>query len=94
MLDTSSTFYSLVLIFFWQKNIGTKAACKILLKLTNGFNFINILHGCFSYQSAFFRQNLTREKLCEALLYANAARKMLMKLTTGLFALSPMQNSS
>jgi len=25
---------SLALLFFWQKNIGSKAACKMLIKLT------------------------------------------------------------
>jgi len=49
------------------------------MKLTPGVNFINILRTRFSYQSAIFCQNLTKEKL---LLHEKRARKMLMKLTT------------
>ncbi len=30
-------------IIFWQKNIGTKVAHKMLMKSTGGVNFINIL---------------------------------------------------
>jgi len=30
-------------VFFWQKEIAVKAACKILVKLTTGVNFTNIL---------------------------------------------------
>ncbi len=44
-------------------------------------NFINILHVHISYKSAFFLQNVTREKLNIALLYEKVADKMLMKLT-------------
>jgi len=35
------------LVIFWQKNIGTKAACKMLARLTTGVNFANIL-GAYS----------------------------------------------
>ncbi len=35
----------------------------------------------FWYESAFFYQNVTREKLREALTYKKLERKMLMKLT-------------
>jgi len=34
-------------VIFWQKNIGTQAACKMLMKLTKGVNFTNILLAVF-----------------------------------------------
>jgi hypothetical protein len=35
-------------VTFWQKkNIGTKAAYKILMKLTTGINITNILRAAF-----------------------------------------------
>jgi len=52
-----------------------------------GVNFINILLVHFLYKSAFLpksfcqSQNVTSEKLQEALSYEKRARKMLMKLT-------------
>ncbi len=44
----SLRIYSLLCIF-WQKNIGEKGACKMLVKLTTatGFNFIDILQADF-----------------------------------------------
>jgi len=38
--------YSLALNF-WQKNIGAKAAQKMLMKLTKGVNFANSLRSSF-----------------------------------------------
>jgi len=38
--------FSLIIVWFcnfWWKNIGAKAACKMLMKLTTEVNFINIL---------------------------------------------------
>jgi hypothetical protein len=49
------------------------------MKLTTGVNFINIFCVHFSSKSAFFHQNVTREKLHEAILYEKGAQKMLMK---------------
>jgi len=52
-----------------------------------GVNFINILRAHFRIKVLFLpksfcqSQNVTREKLREALLYEKRARKMLMKLT-------------
>jgi len=40
-------------IFCW-KNMGTKAARKMLAKLTLGVNYINFLCAHFLYESAFF----------------------------------------
>jgi len=34
-------------VIFWRKNIGTKVACKMLMKLTTGVNFINMLMHSF-----------------------------------------------
>jgi len=36
-----------VLCNFYQKNIGTKVACKILAKLTSSVYFTNILQAAF-----------------------------------------------
>ncbi len=51
-----------------------------------GVNFINILHTTlvpiFLHQKL-QSQNVTREKLCKALLFQKFVGKMLMKLTTG-----------
>jgi len=49
-------------------------------------NIINILRALFSYESAFLpksfcqSQNVTKEKLREAILYNKHVRKMMMKL--------------
>jgi len=43
-------------VIFWHKNIGAKAACKILMKLTAVVNFTNIL-------LAFFRQYSSIKKI-------------------------------
>jgi hypothetical protein len=40
-------------VIFWQKNIGAKAACKMLLKLTADVNFTNILQAAFLSKSVF-----------------------------------------
>jgi len=34
-------------VIFWCKNIGTKGAHKMLMKLTAMVNFINVLHAAF-----------------------------------------------
>jgi len=34
--------------FFWPKNIGAKAACKMLMKLNTCVNFTNILQAAFT----------------------------------------------
>jgi len=39
--------YSLALYLFWQNNMGAKAARKMLVKLTKGVNFTNILWAAF-----------------------------------------------
>jgi len=39
------------LVFFWKKNTSAKAAYKMLVKLTTGVNFINILLVNFLYKS-------------------------------------------
>jgi len=36
--------------FFWQQNIGTKAAHKMLVKLKPGANFTNILLAAFGQE--------------------------------------------
>jgi len=33
---------------FWHQNISAKCACKMLMKLTTGVNFINILCPAFT----------------------------------------------
>jgi len=45
---------------FWQKNIGAKAALKMLMKLTTGVNFINILSMPFLYKSVLRSFSLVR----------------------------------
>jgi hypothetical protein len=38
-------------VIFWQKDLGAKAAHKMLVKLTTDVNFTNILQAAFSYKS-------------------------------------------
>jgi hypothetical protein len=38
------------LVIFWQKDFGTKAVNKMLVKLTPGINFTNILRAVFSHK--------------------------------------------
>jgi len=84
-----STF-SLIVIgfaFFWKKNIGAKAACKMLVKLTKGVNFINILSAHFSYKSELSSFSLITVLLCDFLAKGYWQKKiwckMLAKLTEG-----------
>jgi len=57
----------LTVCIFCQKNIGTKAACKMLMKLAIGVNFINILHSSFLYKSALRSFSLVTFWLCNFL---------------------------
>jgi len=69
---------------FWRKQIFTKSACKMFVKLTLGANFINILHPHFSYKilkPKIAKLNITTEKLLNLLTYEKRVRKMLIKLT-------------
>jgi len=45
-------YISLCWKFYWQKEIGKKAASKMLVKLTPGVNIIIILLAPFLYKSA------------------------------------------
>jgi len=58
----------------------------MLMKLTAGVNFINILCVCFAYKSALHSFSLLKIWLCnfwQKNIGAKGACKMLMKLTTG-----------
>jgi len=72
----------------------------MLVKLTPGVNFINILLACFSYASAFFAKTELFSSYIlakKALSYEKCACKMLVKLTPGgrrNFALLPYSQSS
>jgi len=42
--------FSLITVWlcnFWHNNIGTKAACEMLMKLTTGINFVNFIQAVF-----------------------------------------------
>ncbi len=57
---------------FWHKNIGAKAAHKMLIKLTTEVNFINILCALFtpiSLHQKIAKPKCNREKLFKTLLY-------------------------
>ncbi len=41
-------------VIFWQKNIGTKDASKMLVKLTTDVNFTNILQAYFLYKAVYW----------------------------------------
>jgi len=69
---------------FWRQNIGAKCTLKMLMKLTIGVNFINILLIKFSYISASHSFSLVAFWLCNFWrknIGEKAAHKMLMKLT-------------
>jgi len=75
-----------LLLTIWQTNIGSKAARKMLVKLTTGVNFINIFtrifcqyFGAKNYKSETFGF----ETFWQKDIGAKSARKMLVKLTTG-----------
>jgi len=58
----------------------------MLVKLTPGLNFINILRTIFLYEScfgSFFYVHVTRGKLPKRRSYKKSVRKTLMKLTAG-----------
>jgi hypothetical protein len=65
-----------------------KAACKHVVEIDPWRQFhqhlqAHFLHKRFSPKSFCHSQNITREKLREALSYEKCALKMLMKLTPG-----------
>ena len=81
----SAFFYlQLSFVIFGQKNFSAKAARKMLVKLTTGVNFINILHKSFLYKSKLSSFSLIRFGFA-IFLFQNIGekvkRKMLMKLT-------------
>ncbi len=73
-------------VIFWHKKIGTKAARKMLVKLTTGVNFINILHKSFLYKSKLSSFSQVTFGfvifLCQ-IISKKCALKMLMKFTPG-----------
>jgi len=68
---------------FCQKRIAKKVGHKMMMKLTPGVNFLNILCKLFC-QNPFAKKSpcqiLIREKMRYSILYKKCARKMLMKL--------------
>jgi len=67
----SFSLVALWLLNFLPKNISAKAAHKMLMKLTSGVNFTNILQA--NFLKFFWIKNIG----------AKAAHKMLVKLTSG-----------
>jgi hypothetical protein len=61
-------FSNYILAFgsFWPKNIGTKAAHKMFVKMTTGVKFTKILQAAFSYKRSkeFFLQYFRPYSLC------------------------------
>jgi len=78
--------YSLALQFFWWKKIGPKAAREMLMKLTTGVNFINIL--CIAFMRADPKSAKIQSRKASVFfvlfesVHVKAACKMLMKLPT------------
>jgi len=75
---------ALAAFFTLLDSARVKAVHRMLMKLSQGVNFINILCAHFLYKvlhTAFFYLHVTREKLPKILLYEKGSRKMLMKLT-------------
>jgi len=74
-------------VIYWQKNIGAKAAHKMLMKLTTGLNFTNIFQGVFfltkALSGAFCTYNMWLYFLSKGHYGKKAALKILEKLTTG-----------
>jgi hypothetical protein len=68
----------LALKFSWQKNIGAKAAPKMLMKLTTGVNFINVLRAAFAHADPKSAKRLKIFALSGSAC-AKAAHEMLMK---------------
>jgi len=62
----------------------------MLIKLTTGVNFINILQAVFSYETVLFRFSVHPVCICIFLqkeIGAKVACKMLVKLTIGILAI-------
>jgi hypothetical protein len=88
LYKSASHSFSLITVrifTFWSQNIGAKCECKMLMKLTPGVNFINIIRANFSYEclfGSFLRTYVRRKKLPNRqCTYEKFVRKMLMKLT-------------
>jgi len=72
---------------FSQRLIGAKSAYKMLVKLTTGVNFTNILWGAFLYLSIFQSFSVLTVLVCifsQKLIGAKSARNMLDISTTTL----------
>jgi len=74
-------------VIFWLKNIGTKAACKILMKFTPWIDFTNILPKAFTNadpKCVIKTDSLTVIFALFVSVSSKSACKMLMKLTPDL----------
>ena len=69
--------YNLCLHFFWQKEDGSKAAHKMLAKLTVGVNFINILCANFLCKCVFRSFSVSAVSVCIFLANGNLHVKCL-----------------
>jgi len=56
---------------FWRLNIGKKIARNVLMKLTEGFNFTNILLQPFLYKSVLHTFTVITVWLCDFLAKRN-----------------------
>jgi len=73
-----------------------KDACRMLMKLTSGVKFINILQAAFvpiflHQKITKPNQTVTREKLRKKRLHKKVQSKMLMKLTSGVKFINILQ---
>ena len=80
------TSFSLVTFWLCQKNSYEKFACLMLMRLTPGFNFINVLRTTFMLVDPESVKNTVSHQYLFTLLgstYAKAVRRTLMKLSPG-----------
>jgi hypothetical protein len=78
------SYLDLRFVLFWRKNIGAKAACIMLVKLTP-VNFINIICAAFAPPMFCAKKvqtlNLITKQFRKKHSYKKAERKILVKLT-------------
>ncbi len=73
-------------VIFWRKDFSAKAAHKMLVKLTPGVNFSNILRAAFLYESFLCSFYVLTNWACNFLakgFWRKATHKLLVKLTPG-----------
>jgi len=65
MFSSAFLYLHFGFVIFWQNNIDSKTACKMLVRLTLGLNFINVLRTAFTRADS---KRVKKESSCQSFL--------------------------